>query len=110
MLPRLTSYMPGMASLALPRTAGRFRREIGPPVLHATRINDLATAGRHPRAGCRSGMTRGHIADPYIVAKLERGEEDRIRNCAGTYCSNFRYCIQNPATARGPASACDLAV
>ncbi|MEC7486457.1 MAG: FAD-dependent oxidoreductase, partial [Pseudomonadota bacterium] len=47
------------------------------------------------------GMTRGHIADPYIVAKLERGEEDRIRSCVGaTYCSNFRYCIQNPATAR----------
>ncbi|MEC7172774.1 MAG: NAD(P)-binding protein, partial [Pseudomonadota bacterium] len=36
-----------------------------------------------------------------IVAKLEAGEEDRIRTCVGaTYCSNFRYCIQNPATAR----------
>ena len=47
------------------------------------------------------GMTRGHIADPYIIAKLQNGEEDRIRSCVGsTYCSNYGYCIQNPATAR----------
>ena len=45
-LPRLTSYMPGMAAPLSPflEQAGRFRREIGLPVLHATRINDLATA------------------------------------------------------------------
>ena len=104
-LPRLTSYMPGMAAPLSPflEQAGRFRREIGLPVLHATRINDLATARHAIREQVVDlvGMTRGHIADPYIVAKLERGEEDRIRNCVGaTYCSNFRYCIQNPATAR----------
>ena len=72
-------------------------------MLHATRINDLATARYAIREKIVDlvGMTRGHIADPYIVAKLERGEEDRIRTCVGaTYCSNFRYCIQNPATAR----------
>jgi len=104
-LPRLTSYMPGMAAPLSPflERAGRFRREVGLPVLHATRINDLATARHAIREGIVDlvGMTRGHIADPYIVAKLEAGEEDRIRNCVGaTYCSNFRYCIQNPATAR----------
>ena len=44
---------------------------------------------------------RGHIADPYIVEKITTGKEDRIRSCVGaTYCSNFQYCIQNPATAR----------
>jgi NADPH-dependent 2,4-dienoyl-CoA reductase/sulfur reductase-like enzyme len=29
------------------------------------------------------GMTRAHIADPHLVAKLLRGEEDRIRPCVG---------------------------
>ena len=104
-LPRLTNYMPGMAAPLSPflEQARRFRREVGLPVLHATRINDLATARFAVNEGIVDlvGMTRGHIADPYIVAKLERGEEDRIRSCVGaTYCSNFRYCIQNPATAR----------
>ena len=104
-MPRLTNYMPGMAAPLSPflEQAGRFRREVGLPVLHATRINDLATARFAVNEGIVDlvGMTRGHIADPYIVAKLERGEEDRIRSCVGaTYCSNFRYCIQNPATAR----------
>lgn len=104
-LPRLTNYMPGMAAPLSPflAQAGRFRREVGLPVLHATRINDLATARHAIREDIIDlvGMTRGHIADPYIVAKLEAGEEDRIRSCVGaTYCSNFRYCIQNPATAR----------
>ena len=104
-LPRLTNYMPGMAAPLSPflEQAGRFRRQVGLPVLHATRINDLATARHAIREEIVDlvGMTRGHIADPYIVAKLERGEEDRIRSCVGaTYCSNFRYCIQNPATAR----------
>ena len=104
-LPRLTNYMPGMAAPLSPflEQAGRFRRAVGLPVLHATRVNDLATARYAIREEIVDlvGMTRGHIADPYIVAKLEAGEEDRIRTCVGaTYCSNFRYCIQNPATAR----------
>ena len=104
-LPRLTSYMPGMAAPLSPflEQASRFKQQVGLPVLHATRINDLATARHAIREDMVDlvGMTRGHIADPYIVAKLERGDEDRIRTCIGaTYCSNFRYCIQNPATAR----------
>jgi NADPH-dependent 2,4-dienoyl-CoA reductase/sulfur reductase-like enzyme len=97
--------MPGMAATLSPflEQAGRFRQQVGLPVLHATRINDLATARYAIRQKIVDlvGMTRGHIADPYIVAKLERGDENRIRTCVGaTYCSNFRYCIQNPATAR----------
>jgi len=104
-LPRLTGYMPGMAAPLAPflQQVGLFRKEVDLPIFHATRINDLATA-RHAITGNivdMVGMTRGHIADPHIVKKLMRGEEDRIRSCVGaTYCSNFRYCIQNPATAR----------
>ena len=104
-LPRLTSYMPGMAAPLSPflEQAGRFKQDIDLPIFHATRINDLSTA-RYAISDHlidMVGMTRGHIADPYIVAKMERGDEDRIRTCVGsTYCSNYGYCIQNPATAR----------
>jgi N-methyl-L-proline demethylase len=52
-------------------------------------------------------MTRAHMADPHIVAKILRGEEDRIRPCVGVgYCIDRIYeggealCIHNPATGR----------
>ena len=104
-LPRLSSYMPGLAAPLSPflEQAGRFKKEINLPVFHATRINDLATARYALKEGLIDmvGMTRGHIADPYIVKKIETGKEDRIRTCVGaTYCSNYGYCVQNPATAR----------
>ena len=50
---------------------------------------------------------RAHMADPHIVRKLERGEEDRIRPCVGaSMCINRLYlgmealCIHNAATSR----------
>ena len=50
-------------------------------------------------------MTRAHIADPHIVAKIAAGEEDRIRPCVGaSYCLDEIYqnrdakCIHNPST------------
>jgi NADPH-dependent 2,4-dienoyl-CoA reductase/sulfur reductase-like enzyme len=53
------------------------------------------------------GMTRPHIADPYIAAKVAAGEEHRIRPCVGaTYCLDRIYeggealCIHNAATGR----------
>ena len=53
------------------------------------------------------GMTRAHMADPHIVAKVERGAEDRIRPCVGaSYCIDRIYgqgealCLHNPATGR----------
>ena len=52
-------------------------------------------------------MTRAHMADPYIVAKLVRGEEEQIRPCVGmSYCLDRIYinsealCIHNVATGR----------
>ena len=48
-------------------------------------------------------MTRAHIADPHIVAKLMRGEEDRIRPCVGaTHCMGAHRptCLHNAATGR----------
>lgn len=104
-LPRLSSYMPGLAAPLSPflTQAGRFKKEIDLPILHATRINDLATARYAIKEGLVDmvGMTRGHISDPYIVNKIINNEEHRIRTCVGaTYCSNYGYCVQNPATAR----------
>ncbi len=89
--------------------AASIKAEIDLPVLHATRITDLASARHAISSGLidLAGMTRAHIADPHIVAKLERGEADRIRVCVGaSFCINRLHqglesvCIQNPATGR----------
>jgi NADPH-dependent 2,4-dienoyl-CoA reductase/sulfur reductase-like enzyme len=89
--------------------ARAIREAVGLPVFHATRITDLSTA-RHAVAEGHVdmvGMTRAHIADPHIVAKLTRGEEDRIRPCVGAgYCIDRIYvggdalCLHNAATGR----------
>ncbi len=79
------------------------------PILHATRIIDPATARHAVDSGAVDlvGMTRAHFADPHLVAKLERGEPERIRACVGaSLCINRLHlgldsvCIQNPATGR----------
>ncbi|MDP6976578.1 MAG: NADH:flavin oxidoreductase [Acidimicrobiales bacterium] len=109
--PALAEVIPPMgAPLAaqLP-VAAAVKEAVDLPVFHAGRIPDLATARHAVEAGLVDlvGMTRGHIADPHIVAKLERGEEERIRTCVGaSFCLNRIYvgqdalCIQNPATGR----------
>ncbi|WP_417599519.1 FAD-dependent oxidoreductase [Pararhodobacter oceanensis] len=89
--------------------AGRIRAAVNLPILHAGGIADLATA-RHAVAGGHVdlvGMTRAHMADPHLVAKLLRGEEDRIRPCVGLgYCVDRvnqgkpAVCGQNAATGR----------
>ena len=46
-------------------------------------------------------MTRAHIADPDLVAKLARGEEARVRPCVGaTHCMSALRptCLHNPST------------
>lgn len=103
----ITDCMPGMASPTAPwlEKAGAFKREVTLPVFHAARIIDLATARYAIREGLLDmvAMTRAHIADPQIVNKLERGEEDRIRPCVGmTHCmgDSRPTCIHNPATGR----------
>lgn len=99
--------MPGMASGIAPwlEKAGAFKREMSRPVFHAARIADVATARHAIRDGLidMAAMTRAHIADPHLVAKLMRGEEDRIRPCVGaTHCmgSHRPTCLHNAATGR----------
>jgi hypothetical protein len=48
-------------------------------------------------------MTRAHIADPQLVAKLKRGEPERIRPCVGAqHCRGTTRpsCLHNPASGR----------
>ena len=89
--------------------AGEVRAEMKFPVFHAARIADVATA-RHAIASGKLdmvGMTRAHLADPYIVEKIIQGREQDIRPCVGaTYCLDRIYlggealCIHNPASGR----------
>jgi N-methyl-L-proline demethylase len=107
----LTNVIPitGMRSAPHLDFAGEVRAATKFPVFHAARIADVATA-RHAIATGKLdmvGMTRPHIADPHIVAKVMAGEEHRIRPCVGaTYCldriyeGNEALCIHNAATGR----------
>ncbi|MCA1403608.1 NADH:flavin oxidoreductase [Ensifer sp. IC3342] len=107
----LTKVIPiqGMAASPHLDFAGEVRAATKFPVFHAARIADVATA-RHAIAEGKLdmvGMTRAHIADPYIVRKIEEGREAEIRPCVGaTYCLDRIYegggalCIHNAATGR----------
>lgn len=100
--------MGGPAGPHLPLVAA-IREEIDLPLFHAARIADVATARHAIRGGILDmvGMTRALMADPYLVQKIERGQEDEIRPCVGIgYCIDRIYvgrealCIHNPATGR----------
>ncbi|MGD8708790.1 MAG: NADH:flavin oxidoreductase [Ectothiorhodospiraceae bacterium] len=107
----LTDVIPvqGMRSAPHLDFAGEIRAATKLPTFHAAKIQDVATA-RHAIASGKLdmvGMTRAHIADPHIVAKIMRGEEERIRPCVGAnYCLDRIYqggmalCLHNPATGR----------
>lgn len=107
----LTDVIPiaGMRSSPHLDFAGEVRAQAKIPVFHAARIADVATARHAIAAGKLDmvGMTRAHIADPHIVAKIMDGREHRIRPCVGaTYCLDRIYeggealCIHNAATGR----------
>ncbi len=99
--------MPGMEAPIAPwlQAAGAFKQHVSLPVFHAARIADIATARHAIREGLLDmvAMTRAHIADPQIVNKIRRGEEDRIRPCVGaTHCMGPTKptCIHNAAAGR----------
>ncbi|MDF2231471.1 FAD-dependent oxidoreductase [Albimonas sp. CAU 1670] len=107
----LTDVIPvqGMASAPHLDFAGEIRAATDFPTFHAAKIQDVATA-RHAIASGKLdvvGMTRAHMADPHLVAKILRGEEERIRPCVGAnYCLDRIYqggmalCLHNPSTGR----------
>ena len=107
----LAKVIPPMGTQSAPHLdfAGWVKKELGVPVMHASRIADVATARHAVRDGLLDlvGMTRAQIADPYLVAKIAAGQEDRIRPCVGAgYCLDAIYqasdtkCIHNAATGR----------
>ncbi|MCU9846650.1 FAD-dependent oxidoreductase [Defluviimonas sp. WL0024] len=107
----LAGWVPPMGMPSAPHLpiAGRIRQATGLPVFHAGGIADIATA-RHAVAEGHVdlvGMTRAHMADPHLVAKLARGDEERIRPCVGLgYCVDRvnqgkpAVCGHNAATGR----------
>ena len=98
--------MPGMGTPSAPALSkvGEFKKNVNLPVIHALRITDVATARHAVRDGLVDmvGMTRALFAEPYIVKKIESGQEDRIRPCVGAgYCLHKKtVCIHNPSTSR----------
>jgi 2,4-dienoyl-CoA reductase-like NADH-dependent reductase (Old Yellow Enzyme family) len=107
----LAGWVPPMGMPSAPHltVAGRIRKSIDLPIFHAGGVADIATA-RHAVAEGHVdliGMTRAHMADPYLVAKLTRGDDDRIRPCVGLgYCVDRvnqgkpAVCGHNAATGR----------
>ena len=87
----LSDVIPNMGTPSAPYLSfcGEVKKNFDLPIMHAARINDVATARYAIEEGILDlvGMTRAHFADPHIVAKVERGEEDQIRPCVGAgYC------------------------
>lgn len=109
--PGLTDVIPiqGMASAPHLDFVGEIRAATNFPIFHAAKIQDVATA-RHAIASGKVdmiGMTRAHMTDPHIIAKIMQGREDDIRPCVGAnYCldriyqGGLAFCIHNPATGR----------
>jgi 2,4-dienoyl-CoA reductase-like NADH-dependent reductase (Old Yellow Enzyme family) len=92
----LSHVIPGIGTPSAPHLAfaGAVKAELDIPVMHASRINDVATARHAIREGLLDlvGMTRALLADPYVVAKIERDEEEHIRPCVGVgYCIDRIY-------------------
>lgn len=89
--------------------AAGIKEVVDVPVIHAQNIKDPNQAKRILEAGYVDfvGMTRAHIADPHIIAKIKNNQIDQIRQCVGAnYCIDRQYqgldvlCIQNTATSR----------
>lgn len=107
----LASSVPGMAypgSLYV-HLAAHIRKAVSLPIFHAARVGDLASANSAVAEGMVDmiGMTRAHIADPYLIRKHLDGREEQTRLCVGaSYCidriyvGNDALCIQNAATGR----------
>ena len=99
----------GMRSAPHLDFAGMVRAETGMAVLHASKVDDVATARHAIAEGLVDmvGMTRAQMAEPHLVRKIELGLEHTIRPCVGaTYCLDRIYqsgealCIHNAATGR----------
>lgn len=107
----LTEVIPihGMRSVPHLDFAGMVREHTGLTVLHASKVDEVASARHAIREGKLDlvGMTRAFIAEPHLMRKVAEGRETEIRPCVGaTYCLDRIYeagealCIHNAATSR----------
>ncbi len=107
----LANVIPNMSYPPEPflHLAAGIKEVVDVPVIHAQNIKDPNQAQRILEAGYVDfvGMTRAHIADPHIIAKIKMNQVDQIRQCVGAnYCIDRQYmgldvlCIQNAATSR----------
>ncbi|WP_163557050.1 dimethylglycine demethylation protein DgcA [Halomonas sp. NO4] len=107
----LANVIPNMSYPPEPflHLAAGIKEVVGVPVIHAQNIKDPNQASRILEGGYVDlvGMTRAHIADPHLIAKIKMGQVDQIRQCVGAnYCIDRQYqgldvlCIQNAATSR----------
>lgn len=89
--------------------AAQIKQVVALPVFTTGRITDPALAERIVAEGRADmvGMTRAHIADPDIVAKIMAGKADEIRPCVGANVCIKRAlgpgpirCLHNPEAAR----------
>ena len=107
----LANVIPNMSYPPEPflHLAAGIKEVVKVPVIHAQNIKDPNQAQRILAAGYVDfvGMTRAHIADPHLIAKIKMNQVDQIRQCVGAnYCIDRQYmgldvlCIQNAATSR----------
>ena len=107
----LSALFPDMSSPPVPflYLASAVKAETDIAVFHASGVRDVATANRAIADGHVDlvAMTRAHIADPYIVKKLQENRADDIRQCVGAnYCVDFSdagggvLCVHNASTGR----------
>ena len=107
----LANVIPNMSYPPEPflHLAAGIKEVVTVPVIHAQNIKDPTQAQRILEGGYVDfvGMTRAHIADPHLIAKIKLGQVDQIRQCVGAnYCIDRQYqgldvlCIQAPATSR----------
>jgi len=107
----LANVIPNMSYPPEPflHLAAGVKEVVSVPVIHAQNIKDPTQAERVLEGGYVDlvGMTRAHIADPHLIAKIKAGNVDQIRQCVGAnYCIDRQYqgldvlCIQNAATSR----------
>lgn len=107
----LARAIPGMFAARAPYLAlvSDVRQAVRQPVFHAGRMLSLEDAAQAVAQGHldMAGMTRAHIADPYIVAKTLAGRTAEVRPCVGAnYCverlhlGGVSLCVYNAATGR----------
>lgn len=99
----------GMPSAPHLDFCGMVRARTKLAVLHATKVDDVASARFAIAEGKLDlvGMTRAQIAEPHLMRKIAEGREAEIRPCVGaSYCIDRIYeagealCIHNAATSR----------